>query len=268
MNAKKNKKEMVAGMFNDISGQYDFLNHFLSFGFDYGWRRRFVRQLAGFRPLAILDVATGTGFTAVAFAPLVAEVTGLDVSAAMLREARERGRTAGLANLVFETGAAESLPFPPNRFNAVTCRVAAHHFLSVPKFVAEAWRVLRPGGRLLVVDSAEPDNAPEVDAWHNRVESLRDPSHVRNYTPAEWRDFVADAGFVLEALEQVREPAPITMEAWLEKGGCHGEAAAKVRRLFLDAPEEVVRTFSITRMPDGDLSFQWVRVALAARKPG
>jgi ubiquinone/menaquinone biosynthesis C-methylase UbiE len=76
--------------------------------------------------------------------------------------------------LVFETGAAESLPFPPEGFDGVVCRLAAHHFLSVPKFVAEAYRVLRPGGRLLVADSAEPDNAPEVDASHNHVEVLRD----------------------------------------------------------------------------------------------
>jgi len=215
-----------------------------------------------------LDVATGAGFTAVAFARLVAEVTGLDVSAAMLQEARERARAAGLANLVFETGAAESLPFPPEGFDGVVCRLAAHHFLSVPKFVAEAYRVLRPGGRLLVADSAAPDSAPQVDAWHNHVEVLRDGSHVRNYTPAEWRSFVSGAGFVLEELDQVRESVPITMRAWLKKGGCSGEAAAEVRRLFLEAPAEVARTFSITRMSDGDISFQWVRIALSARKPG
>jgi ubiquinone/menaquinone biosynthesis C-methylase UbiE len=215
-----------------------------------------------------LDVATGAGFTAVAFAPLVAEVTGLDVSAAMLREARERARAAGLANLVFETGAAESLPFPPDGFDGLVCRMAAHHFLSVPKFAAEAYRVLRPGGWLLVADSAAPDNAPEVDAWHNHVEVLRDGSHVRNYTPAEWRGFVTGAGFVLEELDQVRESVPITLRAWLKKGGCRGEAATEVRRLFLEAPPEAARTFSITRMPDGDISFQWVRIALSALKPG
>ena len=215
-----------------------------------------------------LDVATGAGFTAVAFAPLVADVTGLDVSAAMLQKARERAQSAGLANLVFETGSAESLPFPPDGFDGVVCRLAAHHFLSVPKFAAEAYRVLRPGGRLLVADSSEPDNAPEVDAWHNLVELLRDGSHVRNYTPAEWRGFVTGAGFVLEDLDQVRESVPITMRAWLEKAGCRGAEAAEVGHLFLEAPAEVVRTFSITPLPDGDMSFQWVRIALSARKPG
>ena len=185
----------------------------------------------------------------------------------MLRKARERARATGLANLVFEAGAAESLPLSPDSFDVVVCRLAAHHFLSVPKFVAEAYRVLQPGGRLLVADTSEPDNAPEVDAWHNHIEVLRDGSHVRNYTPKEWRGFVAGAGFVLEELDQVGESVPITLRAWLKKAGCHGEAAAEVRRLFLEAPAAVARTFSITRMPDGDIRFQWVRIGLSARKP-
>jgi ubiquinone/menaquinone biosynthesis C-methylase UbiE len=216
---------------------------------------------------AVLDVATGAGFTAVAFAPLVAEVIGLDVSTGMLREAQERARAAGVANLTFETGAAESLPFPAGRFDIVVCRLAAHHFLSVPQFVAEAYRVLRPGGRLLVSDTGEPDDAPEVDAWHNHLEILRDPSHVRNYTPAEWRGFVATAGFAIEEVAQVHESVCGTMRAWIEKGGCDQQAAAEVRRLILEAPPAAARAFAFTQLPDGDVSFNWVRVAVSARKP-
>jgi ubiquinone/menaquinone biosynthesis C-methylase UbiE len=215
----------------------------------------------------VLDVATGAGFTAVAFAPLAAAVIGLDVSTGMLAEARERARAAGLVNLTFETGAAESLPFPPARFDIVVCRLAAHHFLSVPRFAAEAYRVLRPGGRLLVSDTAEPDGAPEVDAWHNRLEVLRDPSHVRNYTPAEWRAFAAAAGFIVEEVEQVCESGLIGMNSWIAKGGCDEATAAEVRRQILEAPPEAVRAFSIARSPDGDATFQWVRVALSAVKP-
>jgi|SRR5208283_1453189 len=216
---------------------------------------------------SVLDVATGAGFTAVAFAPLVAELIGLDVSSGMLREAGERARAAGVANLTFEIGAAESLPFPADRFDTVVCRLAAHHFLSVPQFAAEAYRVLRPGGRLLISDTAEPDDAPEVDAWHNHLEALRDPSHVRNYTPAEWRVFVTGAGFAIEELAPVRETGQIGMRSWIEKGGCSEEAAAEVRRRILEAPPEVVRAFSITGTPNGDATFQWVRVALSVRKP-
>jgi hypothetical protein len=137
----------------------------------------------------------------------------------------------------------------------------------VPAFAAELHRVLRQGRRLLVSDTSEPDGAFQVDTWHNHVEALRDGSHVRNYTPAEWRGFVTGAGFVLEDLQEVTEALPITLEDWLEKGGCHGETAAEVRRVFLEAPVEVVRAIAITRRPDGDLGFQWIRIALSARKP-
>lgn len=215
----------------------------------------------------LLDVATGTGFTVVAFAPLVSEAIGIDVSEGMLKQARERARAAGLTNVKFRRNRAESFPFPDASFDRVVCRLAAHHFVSVPKFAREAYRVLRPGGKLLVADSSEPDNEPEIDAWQNRIEVLRDASHVRNYTPLEWRQFVTGAGFKLERLEHIRESAPITMQAWLDKGGCRGEAAAKVRRLFLEAPPEAVRTFSIEVRPDGDIAFQWVRVVLSAVKP-
>ena len=214
-----------------------------------------------------LDAATGSGFTAVAFAPLVARVIGLDVSAAMLKEAGARARAAALRNLIFTSAAAEALPFRPESFDGVVCRLAGHHFLSVPRFMAEACRVLRPGGRLLVADTAVPDDAPEVDAWHNQVEILRDGSHVRSYTLAEWRSFVAGAGFVLDESQEVSEPEPITLGDWLEKAGCRGERAAEVRRRFLQAPPEVVRAFSIAQDAGGDIRFQWFRIALSARKP-
>src|SRR5207247_2394806 len=130
--------------------------------------------------------------------PRVAEVVGLDVSEGMLGKAREQARAAGVRNVRFQAGAAEALPFPDASFDLVTCRVAPHHFVSVPKFVAETRRVLRAGGRLLVADTAVPDGSKEVDEWQNRVEALRDPSHVRNFTPSEWRKFVTAAGLELE----------------------------------------------------------------------
>ena len=214
----------------------------------------------------LLDVATGTGFTAAAFGPLVAQVTGLDVSEGMLRQARERASAAGIANLRFERGAAEMLPFAAASFDLVTCRVAPHHFLSVPDFAAESYRVLRPGGRLLVADTAVPDGEPEVDEWQNRVESLRDNSHVRNYSPSEWSAFVTGAGLVLEEIAELRESQPITLRDWMAKGGCRGEPAKQVERMFQQAPAEARRRFAITDLPDGDTSFQWMRVVLAARK--
>src|SRR5437868_576839 len=123
----------------------------------------------------VLDVATGAGFTALAFAPFAKHVTAVDISEGMLEQARARAA----ANITFRNGAAESLPFGDTQFDLVTCRLASHHFVSVPKFLAESHRVLRDGARLLITDTTVPDNAPDVSGWQNRVEVLRDTSHMR-----------------------------------------------------------------------------------------
>jgi ubiquinone/menaquinone biosynthesis C-methylase UbiE len=215
----------------------------------------------------LLDVATGTGFTAMAFAPLVAEVAGVDVSGGMLAKAREQVRNAGLRNVRFEQGAAESLPFQDASFDLVTCRVAPHHFISVPKFLAEVRRVLTPGGRFLLADTTVPDEPREAGVWQNRVELLRDPSHMRNYSPSEWRAFVEDAGLTIEAIGTAQEQHPIMLGAWMEKGGCQGHAAAEVVREFASAPREAREAFRIEPQAGGGVHFQWLRVVLAATKP-
>lgn len=212
----------------------------------------------------LLDVATGTGFTALAFAPLVAQVVGMDVSEGML--SRARAQAARFPNVTFEQGAAEELPFPDSSFDLVTCRVAPHHFLSVQKFLAESHRVLRAGGRLLVADTSVPDDLSEADAWQNRVELLRDASHIRNYSPREWSAFVEQAGFEVKEIDRCDESVPITLDDWLQKSGCTGPAAEGVRRMFAEAPEAARREFAIHALPDGDTGFQWMRVVFAARK--
>jgi len=134
---------------------------------------------------ALLDVATGTGFTALAFAPYVGSVIGLDVSPGMLAQARRQAEERSIGNTEFREAPAEALPFADETFDIVTCRIAPHHFLEIEKFVSEAARVLKPGGALLLVDTTVPDTDPGAAEWQNAVETVRDPSHVRNYMPSE-----------------------------------------------------------------------------------
>jgi ubiquinone/menaquinone biosynthesis C-methylase UbiE len=211
----------------------------------------------------VLDVATGTGFTALAFAPRVRSVVGLDVSPGMLAKARQQAQEAGIRNVTFQEGSAERLSFPDAAFDIVTCRIAAHHFLSVPQFLREAARVLKPGGRFLLADTTVPDDDPEADAWQNDVEARRDPSHVRCYTPREWRRFVEAAGFVLERMDSAGG-IPIVMSRWLINAGCTPEQSADVGRAFAEAPAAAVRAFRIERLPDGDVRFVWQRAVLKA----
>ena len=216
---------------------------------------------------SILDVATGGGFTALAFAPFVREVVALDVSVGMLEQARRRAEAEGVSNIVFAEGAAEAMPFPDARFDGVTCRIAAHHFLSVPQFLSETFRVLKSGGTLLLTDTSVPDNAPEADIWQNSIEAVRDPSHVRNSTPNQWRAFVEATGFVVETISDQNGGVPIKMQDWCIKSGCTPEQTAEVRRHLETAPESIVREFQIEVLPEGDIAFVWQRVVLKATKP-
>ena len=213
----------------------------------------------------VLDVATGTGFTALGFAPHVASVIGLDVSTGMLAQARQRAQEQGLTNATFAEGNAEVLPFSEADFDLVTCRIAPHHFLSVATFVQEVARVLKPGGRFVLADTTVPDDAPEVDAWQNGVEALRDPSHVRNYTPREWRHFIEAAGLTVERTDTAGG-IPITLNDWILKAGCTPEQAAVVRQSFAQAPPAAIQAFQIASLPDGDTRFVWQRVGIKARR--
>lgn len=214
----------------------------------------------------LLDVATGAGFTALGFAPHVGSVVGVDVSAGMLEQARKRAEERDIANATFQEAPAEELPFADSTFDLVTCRVAAHHFLDVKKFAREAARVLKPGGRLLIADTTSPDNSPDIASWHNEVEVLRDQSHVKNYTPGEWRAIVEQAGLKLETISDVGGGITIPLSDWMTKSGCTDTRRQELRNRFLSAPAEVKAAFQITE-DAGEVYFTWPRVVLkAARK--
>ena len=214
----------------------------------------------------VLDVATGTGFTALAFTPHVQTVIGLDVSSGMLEQARKQAGERRIANAVFQEGAAEALPFAEGSFDIVACRIAPHHFLDIQKFLAEAARVLKRGGRLALVDTTVPDDSPEAAEWQNEVEAVRDPSHVRNYTPGEWRRMTEAMGLTVAECSSGGGGITIPLSDWIVKAGCTPEQAAEVRRRFAEAPPSARSEFQIASQPDGETVFTWPRVALKAVK--
>ncbi|TGE16228.1 class I SAM-dependent methyltransferase [Hymenobacter elongatus] len=215
----------------------------------------------------VLDVATGTGFTALAFAPHVQSVVGLDVSTGMLAQAHQRQQELALPNVTWLEGAAELLPFPDASFTIVTCRIAPHHFESIPRFLAEVARVLRPGGRFLLADTTIPDGAAQLGRWQNTVEKLRDSSHARNLTPQQWRSALHEAGLAVKTLEEPATDVPMQLNDWLVKAGCAGAQADAVRQEFRTAPANARRHFQIAALADGDFTFVWQRVVAHAVKP-
>lgn len=147
-------------------------------------------------PRHVLDVATGGGHTALAFARIAARVTACDLTEAMLAAARGLAGERGAGNVRFVAADVAVLPFPDATFDAVTCRIAPHHFADVAAAVREVRRVLRPGGAFLLQDILGHDD-PDAAAFILEVERRRDPSHVRAYRAVEWRAFLKAAGLTV-----------------------------------------------------------------------
>jgi ubiquinone/menaquinone biosynthesis C-methylase UbiE len=194
----------------------------------------------------VLDIGTGTGFTALALAGGAARVTGVDLTQRMLEQARDLATERGIDNVVFEEGDAQALPYADESFDVVACRVCAHHFADAAAAVREAARVLRPGGRVLWVDSLSPADAAQ-DTFLNCVELLRDPSHVRDYTVDQWQAMFAAAGLTatLEGLWATDLP----FDDWTQRMRTPPAEREALRRLFLGATGQIRETFGIRDEP-------------------
>ncbi len=199
----------------------------------------------------VLDVGCGAGHTALAFAPLVAEVVALDMTQEMLDESARLAKQRGLANVAFEHGRAEALPFPDGAFDVVTSRLCAHHYADPARATREAARVLRSGGRYLLVDSIALDDGVQ-DTYLNAIEVLRDPSHVRDHSASQWLGMFTDAG--LEATLVTRWKLRIEFEPWLTRIGTARTMAEGIRSLLDAAPREVREALELSEATGYDFT--------------
>jgi demethylmenaquinone methyltransferase/2-methoxy-6-polyprenyl-1,4-benzoquinol methylase len=169
---KASKKEQVATMFDNIAPKYDFLNQLLSLGIHKGWRKKAVAQLREKNPRNILDIATGTGDFAIEAMKLQPElVTGIDISEGMLALGREKVKKLGLeSKIVLKGGDSENLPFSEASFDAITVGFGVRNFENLDKGIAEIFRVLKPGGRLAVLEFSKPRAFPikQLYAFYSR----------------------------------------------------------------------------------------------------
>jgi ubiquinone/menaquinone biosynthesis C-methylase UbiE len=149
----------------------------------------------------VLDVATGGGHVTYTFAPHVARVWATDITQEMLDMVKAEAQKRGLANVRTAYAKAEALPFEDASFDLVTCRIAPHHFESIPDFLDEVRRVLKPGGVLAVVDNVVPQGS--VGDYVNAFERFRDPSHLRSWTMEEWRAALKAHGFSVAHEEEI-----------------------------------------------------------------
>jgi demethylmenaquinone methyltransferase/2-methoxy-6-polyprenyl-1,4-benzoquinol methylase len=156
------KKEQVAGMFDRIAHRYDFLNHFFSLGIDKGWRKKAIRTLQEIHPRKILDIATGTGDLAIASMTLQPDrVTGVDISEGMMEIGRKKLIEKGLSEKIkLQYGDSEALPFEDQAFDAITCGYGVRNFEHLEKGLQQMSRVLRPGGRVAILEFSHPKKFP------------------------------------------------------------------------------------------------------------
>ncbi|HTH58214.1 MAG TPA: bifunctional demethylmenaquinone methyltransferase/2-methoxy-6-polyprenyl-1,4-benzoquinol methylase UbiE [Cyclobacteriaceae bacterium] len=156
------KKAQVARMFDSISSKYDFLNHFLSLGIDIRWRKKAIQLLAAESPKLILDVATGTGDFAIEALKLNPEkIIGVDISEGMLDVGRKKMKANRHDDVIELTyGDSENLPFEENKFDAVIVAFGVRNFENLEKGLNEIRRVLRPNGRMVILEFSKPTSFP------------------------------------------------------------------------------------------------------------
>lgn len=158
-NSTDSKKKQVENMFDKIAFRYDFLNRFLSAGIDVGWRKKAIKYLIPLQPKIILDVATGTGdFAITSYTMLQPEkVIGIDISDGMLEIGRQKIIKAGMQNKIeLLNGDSEAILYPDNSFDAVTVAFGVRNFENLEKGLSEIKRVLKPGGKFIVLECTQP----------------------------------------------------------------------------------------------------------------
>jgi ubiquinone/menaquinone biosynthesis C-methylase UbiE len=181
----------------------------------------------------VVDLACGPGTLALRFAPQVRRVYALDLTPAMLSRARQTAAKDLLANLEFTLGDAQALPFPDRSLDIAVTSYSLHHIPDPARVVGEMARVVKPGGRIGIIDIFASED-PKAAALANRIEKTRDPSHTRTLAKSELAQLLGDAGLRVLGTE-VEEP-PRSFDHWLQVAGWHrGDRAYVEARLLMEA---------------------------------
>ena len=217
---------------------------------------------------SLLDVATGAGHTALAFAPSVDRVTATDITNEMLEETRRLAADRGVNNLETRMASAEQLPFEDESFDYATCRLAAHHFDDYAGAIGEMARVVRSGGLIGFTDNVTVEDEPAV-AYYNRFELLRDPSHNRVLSEDALRflfEAPPPAGAGLEITLYRRLSKEFEFHSWADRQRVSKEDKARLQEMMREAPPALEPLFR-PRWEDGTMYFHlWEAVIVARRR--
>ncbi|MBE0596760.1 MAG: class I SAM-dependent methyltransferase [Desulfuromonadales bacterium] len=213
----------------------------------------------------LLDVACGGGHTALYFAPKVRSVVASDLTMQMLKKAQEFVSEEGkVENVTFREADAEDLPFPAGAFTLLTCRIAPHHFPDVPRALREFYRVLRRGGRMVVIDTLLPDD-PEIANFYQTMEKMRDPTHVQAFTRQQWVAMTEQAGFIVQSTQQF--PKTHDFQEWARRAGLNREGIQRLNHYFMQAPAKVHDFFQIETFAGEVESYTDTKLLIYATRP-
>lgn len=213
--------------------------------------------LADLRPGRLLDLGCGGGHVSFTAAPHAGEVVAYDLSADMLGAVEQEARRRGIGNIATRQGVAERLPFADADFDVVASRYSAHHWRDVPAALHEARRVLKDGGRAVIMDVIAP-HWPVADTFLQAVEILRDPSHGRDYSEAEWLDFAASAR--LRVTRTAHRRLRLDFASWVARIRTPELHVAAIRSLFAGASADVAGHFEFE--PDGSFTVDTLTLEL------
>ncbi|MBI2202205.1 MAG: class I SAM-dependent methyltransferase [Armatimonadetes bacterium] len=211
----------------------------------------------------VVDIATGTGHTALAVAPCVARVVGVDSVSAMIREARILARDRGIANVTWVRSDAASTGLASASFDVVTCRRAAHHFADVTAFLAESRRLLRRGGTLGIVDQIPPENGAAAELTEG-MEKLHDPSHGCALSASEWARIVEAAEFETRFSHVIEDR--VSLEQFVSTARDPAVARSQVDRQLDRATSSVLNDIGFVVCENRVRSFIKRRLVLVARR--
>lgn len=219
-----------------------------------------LAQLAqGWAGASVLDLGCGGGHVSYTLAPHVGTVVACDLSQGMLDAVKAETLRRGLANVETRRAAAEALPFADGAFDAVICRMSAHHWQDLDAGLREARRVLEAGSSAIFIDVVSPEN-PLLDTHLQAVELLRDRSHVRDYRISEWASALARAKF--DPVRTCVHALPMQFASWAERMQTPEPLVAAIRSLQREAAEEVREAFLIQE--DGSFTIRIATFELAA----
>lgn len=215
-------------------------------------------------PGVTLDIATGAGHALRAAAPYSGYCLAVDLTVEMLKVAREHLTGAGLNQMGYVQARADRLPLSDGSVNLVTCRIACHHFSSIPDFLSEIRRVLAPRGRIVMVDSIVPSDE-KAGEFLNRVEQLRDPSHVRSFTMRQWLEFFNIGKLPIASVSTFERTHPFT--EWSRRVIQKEKDLKEVERSFQEAPDNLKKLFRIEQDSNGAvISYTDEKVIIIAEK--